>query len=129
MHNNSSGRPRSGPNPSVSISDDQRPRDRDDELGPPLARVRQLLEDLVLEVPGEYEDVVGPSFSDPLGSVDRDVRAREEAALLVRVAVDGEVDEVAADPAVVEQRVALTRRSVAGDRLALTLDRREQFEE
>ena len=40
----------------------------------------------------------------------------QEVALLVRVAVDGVVEEVGADAAVVEQRVALGRRAVADDR-------------
>ena len=53
-----------------------------------------------------------------LGRVDRDARARREPAVLVRVAVDGVVEEVGPDPAVVEQRVALARRAVARDRLA-----------
>ena len=43
----------------------------------------------------------------------------QEPALLVRVAVDRVVEQVGADPAVVEQRVALARRAVAGDALAL----------
>ncbi len=41
-----------------------------------------------------------------------------EPAVLVRVAVDRVVEEVGADPAVVEQRVALARRAVADDLLA-----------
>ena len=40
----------------------------------------------------------------------------QEVALLVRVAVDRVVEEVGADAAVVEQRVALAGRAVAGDR-------------
>ena len=56
--------------------------------------------------------------------MDRDVRARQELALLVRAAVDGEVEEVGADAAVVEQRVALARRAVADDRLAGALGAR-----
>ncbi len=44
-----------------------------------------------------------------------------ELALLVGIAIDGEVDEVRADSAVVEQRVALARCAVAGDALSLAL--------
>ena len=44
-----------------------------------------------------------------------------ELALLVRVAVDRVVEEVRADAAVVEQRVALAGRAVAGDRLPARL--------
>ena len=49
---------------------------------------------------------------------DRDVGARRVSPVLVRVAVDDEVDEVRPDPAVVQQGVGLARRAVAGDRRA-----------
>lgn len=50
--------------------------------------------------------------------MDRDPRARGEPTVLVRVAVDGVFDEVRADSAVVQQRVALTRGAVADHALA-----------
>ena len=74
---------------------------------------RICCDDLVLQVPGQDQDVVGLGLVDGLDRLDRDVRARREAAVLVGVAVDGEVEEVGADAAVVEQRVALARRAVA----------------
>ena len=52
------------------------------ELAAPLCDVRELLADLVHEVPGQDEDVVGASLGDPLRRTDRDVRAgREEPCL------------------------------------------------
>jgi hypothetical protein len=63
-------------------------------------------------VPGQDEHVVGRSRGS-LGREDRDARAGGELALLVGIAVDGVVEEVRADAAVVEQRVALARRAVA----------------
>ena len=57
------------------------------------------------------------------------MHARREAAVLVGIAVDGEVEEVGADAAVVEQRVALARRAVAADRLALVLGRDQERQE
>ncbi len=58
---------------------------------------------------------------DPVGVVDRDVRARQEPPLLVagcgRPCSRGD----RADPAVVQQRVALAGRPVAGDRLPCPL--------
>ena len=60
---------------------------------------------------------------------DRDVGPGEEPALLVGVAVDGEVEQVRADAAVVEQRVALARRAVAGDPLALAAPLDEELEQ
>ena len=50
------------------------------------------------------------------GSMDRDARPWREPAVLVRVPVDRVVEEVRPDPAVVQERVALARRAVAGDR-------------
>ena len=84
-------------------------RDRHHELPPQSGCRRHLLHDLVLQVPGQDEDVVRPGLRDPVGGEDRDVRARQELPLLVRVAVDRVVEEVRPDAAVVEQRVALAR--------------------
>ncbi len=64
-----------------------------------------------------------------LRRVDRDVRPRRVLALLVRVPVDGVVEEVRPDAAVVEQRVPLPRRAVADDLLALAPEVDEQLEE
>ena len=50
--------------------------------------------------------------------MDRDVCARREPSVLVGVAIDGVVEEVGADAAVVEKRVSLARRPVADDLLA-----------
>src|SRR6185437_16197003 len=43
-------------------------------------------------------------------------------------AVDGEVEEIAADAAIIEERVAFARRAVAGDRLAPALGVDEEVE-
>ena len=53
----------------------------------------------------------------------------QEQALLVRVAVDREVEEVGADAAVVEERVALSGRAVAGDPLAGSLQPDQELED
>ena len=68
---------------------------------------------------GQDQDVVGTSLLERLRMPDRDVGPGQELALLVRVAVDRELEQVGADAAVVEQRVALAGRAVAGDPLAL----------
>ena len=88
-------------------------------LAPQSADMAHLRDDLVLQVPGQDQDVVGLGLVDRLDRLDRNVHARREAAVLVGIAVDREVEEVGADAAVVEQRVALARRAVAADRLAL----------
>jgi hypothetical protein len=82
--------------------------------------VAQLRDDLLLEVPGEDQDEVGAFLLERLGVVDRDVRAWEELALLIRIAVDGELEQVAPDPAVVEQRVALAGSTISSDALTIT---------
>ena len=82
----------------------------------PTRARRQLRHDLVLQVPGQDQDVVGTCLLERVGMPDRDVRAGQELPLLVRVAVDRELEEVRTDAAVVEQRVPLARGAVAGDR-------------
>ena len=65
-----------------------------------------------LRFQGRMNTTSGCVSRDRVGRADRDVRARQEVALLVRVEVARVVDEVAADAAVVEQRVALRRSAV-----------------
>src|SRR6476619_633928 len=55
--------------------------------------------------------------------------SRSETTVLVGVAIDGEVEEVGTDSAVVEQRVALARRAVAADRLAFVFGCNEKRQE
>ncbi len=56
-----------------------------------------------------------------VGCVDWNAAAGEEAALFIGVTVDGVVEKIAADAAVVEQRVSFAGRAVAGDGLAVSL--------
>ena len=49
----------------------------------------------VLQVPRQDQHVVGPRLANALGRKDRDVGARQELPVLVGVAVDGVVEEVA----------------------------------
>ena len=57
-------------------------------------------------------------FADAVGVADRDPGTRQIPILLVRVAIDHVVDEVRADPAVVEERVSLGRGAVGDHRPA-----------
>ena len=75
-------------------SEHGRARDRNDEPRPPVAGMGELEEYLILNVPRKDEDVVRPHFLDAVGRVNRDVGPGKEAALLVRVAIDREIDEV-----------------------------------
>src|SRR5262245_33858306 len=63
-------------------SDDLKLGDREDQPAPPRPDVAQLLADLVPEIPGQDENVVGPGLGEALGRMDRDMRAREELPLL-----------------------------------------------
>ena len=49
------------------------------------------------------------------------MHAGRVAAVLVRVSIDREVEEVSADPAIIEQGIALTWRAIASDALAIVL--------
>ena len=80
-----------------------------------------LLHDLVLEVPRKDQNVVGLGLVDRLHRIDRDVHAGRVAAVLVRIAVDGEVQEIGADSRVVEQGVAFAGGAIAADALPFLL--------
>src|SRR5437899_42028 len=100
-----------------------------DESPAPLPDEAHLLDDLRLEVPREDEEEVRLTAPHVIRLADRDVCSREVSPLLVRVEIDGEVDEVGPDAAVVEQRVSLGRRSVADDALprVLRIDEEGQY--
>ena len=86
------------------------------EPAAPLAHERELLHDLVPQVPGQDEDQVGLGLADGVRRAGSGMcDAGQVVALLVRVEVARVLDEVRADAAVVEQRVALGGRAVAGD--------------
>ena len=91
--------------------------DREDELAAPLPDVAELVADFVPEIPRQDQNVVGLGLGQALRRVDRDMRARQELALLDRAAVDRVREQVGPDTAVVEQRVALARGAVADHRL------------
>ena len=92
----------------------------DHEPAAPLADVGQLLHDLVPQVPGQDEHVVRARLADapPARGSGCACPGRKRPCLCgLRSTVY--VEQVAADAAVVEQRVALGRRAVADDPLAL----------
>ena len=122
-------RPRSRCARAVAGLDDRGQRNRDDQLPAPLADVPELRRDLVDEVPRQDEQVVGTRLGDPLERMDRDVRPRREQTVLVRVAVDRVVEEIGADAAVVQERVALAGSAVPDDLLPLAAELDEEIEE
>ena len=90
-----------------------------DELAAPVGDVGKLLGQLGLEVPGQCQHNVGSVLVDLGRIVDRNACPRREPTVLVRIAVDGVLEQIAADTAVVEQRVALAGCSIPNDSLAL----------
>src|SRR5215813_13441570 len=90
-------------------------RDRDHEAPAPSPDEGQLLHDLILEVPRKDEHVVRTGLGDAFRRVDRDPGAGSVLPLLVWAAIDGVVEEVGSNAAVVEERVPLARRTVARD--------------
>src|SRR5882672_916462 len=85
-------------------------------------------QNLAFQVPGQYQYVVGPGFDQFVRMQNRDMGTGRVLPLLVRIAVDREIEEVSADAAVVEQGVALARSAVADDALpgALRTDEKLQ---
>ena len=90
----------------------------EDQAPAPLPDVGELLGELVAQVPGQDQHVVGLVLGDPLRREDRDPGAGGEPAVLVGVAVDRVRQQVGPDAAVVEQRVALAGGAVADHLLA-----------
>src|ERR1044071_8917493 len=112
-----------------SSGDDFCRRDGDDEFAAPFANFVHLIDDLLFEIPGQDEDVIGFRFKDFSGSEDRNMSAREELALLVRVAIDGVVEEIGADTAIIEQSVTFSGSAIARDAFALASGIDEELEE
>ena len=103
--------------------------DGDDKPSAPFTDVPHLLDHLFLEIPAEDQDVVRFCVADPLGSEDRNAGSRKEVSLLVRTPVDGVVDEVRTDAALVEQRVALARCTVSDDLLSVAFRGDQELEQ
>ena len=85
-----------------------------------------LLNDLVLQVPGENEDVGRLRRIDRRDRLYGNMHARREAAVLVRVAIHGEIEEIRTDPAIVQERVAFSGRSIPTDLLSFVLCRNQK---
>src|SRR5215469_8479591 len=93
-------------------------RNGEDQAAAPHADIVKLLADFLPEVPGQHEHVVGFCLLETLRSEDRYAGAWQELALLHRAPVDGVGQQVGADPAVIQQRVALAGGAVTSHRLA-----------
>src|SRR6266404_2961844 len=81
-----------------------------------------LLQDLLPEIPRQDQNIVGSNGIDRLNRSNWNMYARRESPVLVRIAINGEVEEVDAHAAIVEECVAFARRAVAANSLASFFD-------
>jgi hypothetical protein len=92
---------------------------RKDELAAPIGDMAELVGQFGLQIPRPSQNHVWAVFGDALRVVNRDAHTWREAAMFVRIAVDDVLEQIAADPAVVEQGVFHARRTVADHALAV----------
>src|SRR5262249_9218868 len=104
-------------------------RNRHDELAAPFTDVLSLGRDLAPQVPGQDQDVVRTCGADLRRIEDGDVRSGRVATLFQRACVHGVVQEVGADAAIIQERVALAGGAVARNRLARALRPNEKLEQ
>src|SRR4249919_2474957 len=102
---------------------------REYEPPAPLANVSKLRGDLLAQVPWEHDDEVRPRRAQ-VGLVDdRNARAWQETALLVRRGIGNEREKVCAHATKIEKRVALGRSAIGGDAFSLALLLQEKAQE
>src|SRR5438552_5416963 len=104
-------------------------RDRHNELASPIPNKCILLHNFLFEIPWQNQQIIRPRTLDLIRRIDGDVCSRQELAVLVGIAVDGIVDEVGANGAIVQQGVALAWRAVSGNFLSTALGLDEEFEQ
>src|SRR3990172_12060077 len=120
--------PPSGSFPQISWKDFHL-RYQNSESSSPLPDMVHLPHYLILQVPGEDEEVVRTGLAHFFRRQDRDLGSRKKASLLVRIPVHGVFDEIGPNPAVIQQRVPLRRGPVTCDGLPLSLQPNQEFED
>lgn len=93
-------------------------RNRYDELATPFHYMLHLPDDFLLEVPRQDQNIIGFETVDDRGVKDRNMHSGRKASVLVRIAIDREIEKVGPDTAIIEQGITLARRSIAADALA-----------
>src|SRR5437879_10012076 len=97
------------------------------KLASPFSNAGHLRHDLVFEVPRQNEQIVGLGFLDLVGMQNRDMRSGPELALLVGLAVHGVVNEIRANTAVIQKRIAFARCPISDYRFSLSPDTDQEF--
>src|SRR6267143_1658274 len=100
-----------------------------DKLSSPLSNIADLIHDFVFKIPWQDQHIIRLCFSDHFRRENRDVRTGEKLALLIRIAINGIVNKIAAYAAIVQQRIAFPRRPVPNDRFPLPFDFNQEFEQ
>src|SRR5258708_2196626 len=103
--------------------------DRNDEFSAPGPDSAHLLDDLFLEVPRQDQQIIGLRLEYVFRLEDRDVSAGQKHSLLVRTPVDGVIDEIRADTAIVQERIALRGRPVGCNGLPALLCLDQELQE
>src|SRR5260370_2232191 len=104
-------------------------RDRHDELASPIPNACILLHDFLFEIPRQDQQIIRPCTLDLIRWINGNVCPRQELAVLMGIAVDGIVDEVGADGAIIQQGVALARSTISGNLLSTALGLDKKFEQ
>src|ERR1700733_1931901 len=91
---------------------------RGDEAAAPDSDSIELSHDFRFQIPGQYKHVVWLVAHECVGRYDGNVASGQQLGLLVRVAVCDHRNVGCGDAAEVEQRIALSRRTVSGHNLA-----------
>src|SRR5712692_5864315 len=90
-------------------------RDWHDKLSPPVPYVRVLFHYLILEIPGEDEQIVRLGIPDLLGLKDGNMCARRVLSLFIRITIHSVDEKICSYATVIEQCVTLARCAVAND--------------
>src|ERR1700736_3973765 len=94
-------------------------RKRKDELTTPVGDIAEPIGEFGFQVPRQRQHHIWTVLVEKPWITNRDAHTWREAAMLVWITVDDVLEQIAADPAVVEQGVAVARRAVADDALAV----------
>ena len=78
-------------------------RIRQFEATGPVADATHLLHDFFPEIPGQNKEIIRLCFSYSIRMINRDVSAGHKKILLMRTPVNGEIEEIGTDTAVLEQ--------------------------
>ena len=102
-------------------------RDRYDELTTPVTYVGHLSYNLILDIPWQNQQIIWHGLSNFFWVKDRNMRAWQEFALFVRIAINRVVDEIGTNATVVQQGIPFARGPVASNGFALLFGSNEEI--